>query len=147
LTLPATITRDNQESTDSSKQNPCKRQSTATIIPSSAVADFILIDALSIQIVALQPIFHKLDETIRGHVFCSFLALVLKAELEARIAALGQKGSWPAIIGDLDALTETEVEQDARRFMLRSAPRPAASLALRAAGVALPPSVQSIISD
>jgi hypothetical protein len=54
LTLPATITRDNQESTDSSKQNPCKRQSTATIIPSSAVADFILIDALSIQIVALQ---------------------------------------------------------------------------------------------
>jgi hypothetical protein len=25
-----------------------------------------------------RPIFHKLDETIRGHVFCSFLALVLK---------------------------------------------------------------------
>jgi transposase len=40
-----------------------------------------------------RPIFHKLDETIRGHVFCSFLALVLKAELEARIAAIGQKGS------------------------------------------------------
>jgi hypothetical protein len=95
-------------------------------------------------LLATRPIFHKLDETIRGHVFCSFLALVLKAELEARIAALGQKGSWSAIIGDLDALTETEVEQDGRRFMLRSAPRPAASLALRAAGVALPPSVQSI---
>src|SRR5512142_1728601 len=47
-------------------------------------------------------------------------------------------------IGDLDALTETEVEQDGRRFMLRSAPRPAASLTLRATGVALPPSVQSI---
>ena len=25
-----------------------------------------------------RPIFHKLDETIRGHVFCSFLALLLK---------------------------------------------------------------------
>lgn len=74
-------------------------------------------------LLATKPIFHKLDETIRGHVFCSFLALVLKAELEARIAALDQKGSWPAIIGDL------------------------ASLALRAAGVALPPSVQSIASD
>jgi hypothetical protein len=98
-------------------------------------------------LLATRPIFHKLDETIRGHVFCSFLALVLKAELEARIAALGQKGSWPAIVGDLDALTETEVEQDGRRFMLRSAPRPAASLALRAAGVALPPSVQSIAGD
>jgi hypothetical protein len=33
---------------------------------------------------ATRPIFHKLDETIRGHVFCSFLALVLKIELEQR---------------------------------------------------------------
>ena len=58
--------------------------------------------------------------------FCSFLALVLKAELDARIAALGHNGSWPAILADLDALIETEVEQDGRRFLLRSAPRPAA---------------------
>ena len=29
---------------------------------------------------ATRPIFHKLDETIRGHVSCSFLALVLKKE-------------------------------------------------------------------
>ena len=95
-------------------------------------------------LLATRPIFHKLDETIRGHVFCSFLALVLKAELEARIAALGQNGSWPAIIADIDALTETEVEQDGKRFMLRSTPRIAAGLALRAAGVALPPTVQAI---
>jgi hypothetical protein len=94
-------------------------------------------------LLATRPIFHKLDETIRGHVFCSFLALVLKAELEARIAAIGQKGSWPAVIDDLDALTETEVEQDGRRFMLRSTPKPAASVALRAGGVALPPTVQT----
>jgi hypothetical protein len=49
-------------------------------------------------------------------VFCSFLALVLKAELEARIAVFGQKGSWLAIISDLNALTETEVEQDGKCF-------------------------------
>ena len=36
---------------------------------------------------ATRPIFHKLDETIRGHVFCSFLALVLKKALEDRTAA------------------------------------------------------------
>jgi transposase len=29
-----------------------------------------------------RPIFHKCDETIRGHVFCSFLALLLRKELE-----------------------------------------------------------------
>jgi transposase len=98
-------------------------------------------------LLATRPIYHQRDETIRGHVFCSFLALVLKAELEARIAALGHKGCWPAIIDDLDALTETEVEQDARRFMLRSTPKAAAGLALRAAGVALPPTVQAIAAD
>jgi len=96
-------------------------------------------------LLATRPIFHKLDETIRGHVFCSFLALVLKAELDARIAALGHNGSWLAIIADLDALTETEVEQDGRRFLLRSAPRPATGLALRAAEAGLhwlPPAVR-----
>ena len=89
-----------------------------------------------------RPIFHKLDETIRGHVFCSFLALVLKRALEDRIAALGRSGSWPEIIADLDSLTETEIEHDGKRFIVRSAPRPAASLAIRAAGVALPPTVR-----
>lgn len=90
---------------------------------------------------ATRPIFHKRDETIRGHVFCSFLALVLKTELESRIEALGREGSWPEILADLGALTETEVDQDGKRFLLRSAPKPAASLALKAAGVALPPTV------
>ncbi len=71
----------------------------------------------------------------------------VKAELDARIAALGHTRSWPAIITDLDALTEAEVEQDARRFLLRSAPRPAAILALRAAGVALPSPVQSLAAS
>ena len=41
---------------------------------------------------------------------------------------------------DLNSLTETEVEQDGKRFLLRFAP--AASLALRAANVALPPTVR-----
>ena len=73
---------------------------------------------------------------------CSFLALVLKKALEDRIVALGRPGSWPEIIADLDSLTETEIEHDGKRFVVRSAPRPAASLALRAAGVALPPTVR-----
>ena len=93
---------------------------------------------------ATRPIFHKLDETIRGHVSCSFLALVLKKELEDRIATFGQANSWPDILADLNSLTETEVEQDGKRFLLRTPPRPAASLALRAAGVALPPTVRQI---
>ena len=95
-------------------------------------------------LLATRPIFHKVDETIRGHVSCSFLALVLKKELEERIADLGRKGSWPEILADLDSLTKTKVEQDDKCFLLRSPPRPAASLALSAAGVALPPTVRQV---
>ena len=95
-------------------------------------------------LLSTRPIFHKLDETIRGHVFCSFLALVLKKALEDRISALGRSGSWPQIIADLDLLTETEIEHDGKRFVVRSAPRPAASLAIRAVGIALPPTVRQV---
>jgi uncharacterized protein YcgI (DUF1989 family) len=77
-------------------------------------------------------------------VSCSFLALVLKKELEDRIANLGLAESWPDILTDLDSLTETEVEQDGKRFLLRTPPRPAASVALRAAGVALPATVRQL---
>jgi hypothetical protein len=70
--------------------------------------------------------------------------LVLKKELEERIADLARKGSWPDILADLDPLTETKVEQDDKCFLLRSPPRPAASLALAATGVALPPTVRRV---
>jgi hypothetical protein len=39
-------------------------------------------------------------------------------------------------------VTETEIGHDGKRFLVRSAPRPPASLGLRAAGVALPPTVR-----
>ena len=71
---------------------------------------------------------------------------MLKKELEDRLAAAdsGARASWPAVLADLNSLTETEVEQDGKRFLLRSAPRPAASLALSALGVAPPPTLRHI---
>jgi hypothetical protein len=35
-------------------------------------------------------------------------------------------------IADLDSLTETDIEQDGKRFTVRYAPRPAATLTIRA---------------
>ena len=74
-------------------------------------------------LLATRPIFHKLDETIRGHVFCGFLALVLKKALADRIA-LGRTGSWPDIIADLDSLTETESSTTAAASLLAPLPVP-----------------------
>ena len=71
-----------------------------------------------------------------------FFVADLKAALEDRIAGLGRSGSWPEIVADLDSLTETEIEHEGKRFIVRAAPRPAASLALRAADIALPPTVR-----
>jgi len=53
-----------------------------------------------------RPIFHKVDETIRGHVFCSFLALVLRKELDKRLQKQGMDYEWNNIKRDLVALQE-----------------------------------------
>jgi transposase len=89
-----------------------------------------------------RPIYHKCDETIRGHVFCSFLALVLRQELEARLARDGQDLEWADVIQDLDRLQMVEVEQDGKRFLLRSDLQGTCGTVFRAAGVAVPPTVQ-----
>jgi transposase len=62
-------------------------------------------------LLATRPIFHKRDATIRGHVFCSFLALVLQKELRDRLAAAGLGFEWAEVLRDLDRLQEVEVEQ------------------------------------
>ena len=67
-----------------------------------------------------RPIFHKCDETIRGHVFCSFLALLLRKELQDRLEAQGDKLEWAELLRDLEALQYTEVESQGKRFLLRS---------------------------
>lgn len=40
-------------------------------------------------ILETRPIYHKRDDTIRGHVFCSFPALILRKELERRLDSAG----------------------------------------------------------
>ena len=53
-----------------------------------------------------RPIFHKRDETIRGHVFCSFLSLVLRKELDRRLEKNNHCLEWTDIKQDLKALQE-----------------------------------------
>jgi hypothetical protein len=91
-----------------------------------------------------RPIFHKCDETIRGHVFCSFLALLLRKELQDRLEAQGDKFEWAELLGDLEALQYTEVESQGKRFLLRSDLEATTAAVFRAAGVAIPSSVQKI---
>jgi hypothetical protein len=91
-----------------------------------------------------RPIYHQRDETIRGHVFCSFLALVLRQELQARLEERGHELEWADVIGDLDRLQMVEVEQDGKRFLLRSEVQGTCGKVFQTVGVALPPTVQQV---
>jgi hypothetical protein len=95
-------------------------------------------------LVETRPIYHQRDETIRGHVFCSFLALLLRHELQSRLEARGQALEWADVIGDLERVQYVEVEHTGKRFLLRSELQGTAGRVFQAAGVAPPPTVQQI---
>jgi hypothetical protein len=76
---------------------------------------------------------------IRGHVFCSFLALLLVKELEDRLHRHNIAAEWGDILRDLDRLQEIELEQDGKRFLLRTPTTGVAGKLFQAVGVALPP--------
>jgi hypothetical protein len=86
-----------------------------------------------------RPIFHKCDETIRGHVFCSFLALLLRKELEDRLARKEWKLEWGDVLRDLDNLVEMEVAISGKGYVFRGQTSGVAGKVFQACGVALPP--------
>src|ERR1022692_1449513 len=89
-----------------------------------------------------RPIYHKRDETIRGHVFCSFLALLLKRALEQRLEEKSETWEWAEILRGLDNLQEVEAVFQGKRFVLRSQVLGQAHKAFMAVGVALPPTLR-----
>ena len=76
------------------------------------------------------------------HVLYSFLALVLRQELKERLAADSHKFEWADVIRDLDRLQVVEVQQDGKRFLLRSEVPSDVLGRSSAAGVAVPPTVR-----
>ncbi len=91
-----------------------------------------------------RPIFHHGDDTIRGHVFCSFLALVLRKELQDRLEAAGEQFEWAEILRDVKALENVEVEHDEKRFLLRTELEGSCGPVFRSVGVAIPPTIQKL---
>ena len=89
-----------------------------------------------------RPIFHKCDEAIRGHVFCSFLALLLRKELEDRLARKEWKLEWADVIRDLDNLIEMEVAIGGKGYVFRGQTSGVAGKVFQACGIALPPALR-----
>jgi len=93
-------------------------------------------------ILETRPIFHKCDETIAGHVFCSFLALLVRKKLHDLLGAKGWMLEWADIVGDVDAVAEVRVTHGDKHFKIRTETTGVAGKVFQAAGVALPPVLQ-----
>jgi transposase len=91
-----------------------------------------------------RPVFHQRDETITGHVFCSFLALVLLKELERRLGLKGYDFEWADIKQDLQSLQEITITEDGRSLLIRSEAIGTCGKVFQAAGVALPPTIREL---
>jgi Transposase DDE domain len=116
----------------------------ARITPLQAVLryrDLLLVEDLFRTAKALmrtRPIYHSSDAAIRGHVFCSFLALVLRKELDRRCRKAGFRPEWGDVLRDLDRLQTVELAKDGQQVTLRTPATGTIGPLFKAAGIALP---------
>jgi transposase len=93
-------------------------------------------------ILKTRPIYHQTDEAIRGHVFCSFLALVLRKELDRRLQKAGHCFEWSDIKQDLKAMQELTIEDNGKPLIIRSECPGTCGKVFQAVGVAIPPTIR-----
>lgn len=98
-------------------------------------------------VLEVRPVYHKRDETIRGHVFCSFLALRLLKDLKEKMEARGWRLEWERLRGDLDELQEFTVRNPGKTFVIRSQTLGDGGKAIQAVGVALGPPVRLLEAE
>jgi transposase len=91
-----------------------------------------------------RPVYHQCDENIRGHVFCSFLALVLRKELEQRLNHAGHVFEWSDIKQDLKALQETVIEDHGKSLAVRTQCIGTCGKTFQAVGVAIPATIREL---
>jgi len=91
-----------------------------------------------------RPVYHQRDENIRGHVFCSFLALVLRKELDRRLEEAGYCFEWADIKQDLKSLQEVVIEDNGKSLALRTECVGTCGKVFQAVGVAIPPTIREI---
>jgi len=95
-------------------------------------------------ILETRPIYHQRDEAIRGHVFCSFLALVLRKELDRRLEKAGHCFEWADIKQDLKSLQEIVIEDNGKRLAIRSECKGSCGRLFQSVGVAVPLTIREL---
>ena len=86
-----------------------------------------------------RPIFHSSDAAIRGHVFCSFLALALQKHLDDLLRQAGITPEWKDLLRDLDRLPQVRIRHRGADWLVRTDASPAVAALFKRAHIALPP--------
>ena len=91
-----------------------------------------------------RPVYHQRDENIRGHVFCSFLALVLRKELDRRLREASHHFEWADIKQDLKSLQQVLIEDNGKSLAVRTECLGTCGKVFQAVGVAIPPTIRAV---
>ena len=91
-----------------------------------------------------RPVYHKNDANIAGHVFCSFLALVLRKELDQRLAENEYRFEWADIKQDLKALKQVKIKENGKCFAIRTESKGVCGKVFQSVRVALPPTIKEL---
>jgi hypothetical protein len=95
-------------------------------------------------IMRTRPIFHSSDAAIRGHVFCSFLALAMQKHLDDVLreddeAPTGAPPEWKDLLRDLDRLSQIQIRHRGADWLVRTDASSSIKTLFRRAGIAMPP--------
>jgi hypothetical protein len=77
-------------------------------------------------------------------VFCSFLALVLRKELDRRLEEHGHSFAWADIKQDLKALQEVAIQDNGKALALRTECLGTCGKLFHSVGVAIPPAIREL---
>ena len=86
-----------------------------------------------------RPIFHSSDAAIRGHVFCTFLALTMQHRVHELLRQANVTPEWKTLRRELDCLQQVRIRRRDADWLVRTdAPQSIAAL-FRCCHIALPP--------
>jgi len=95
-------------------------------------------------ILETRPVYHHRAENTKGHIFCSYLALLLVIELRRRLKEKGEIAPWDEIIRDLRSLQAIKIKIDGKSFLLRSDFEGVAHKCFMAVGFKPPPQISQM---
>lgn len=88
-----------------------------------------------------RPIFHRREANVKGHVFCSYLALCLLVRLRRLLEERGEVPVWGDLIRDLRSFRAMKIEVSGKEDIFRTRLRGGAHSAFQAVGQKVPPSI------